>query len=101
MEHMQRSYINDSQLPLVIEPEGGNTYTCSKSSLHDFLTAERGSLETDLTKHGAILFRGFDLLSPEDFSDVFDRFLGDKKAKSYRSGGGNKSKVLRNVYTST
>ncbi|MFP5270445.1 amino acid adenylation domain-containing protein [Coleofasciculus sp.] len=51
-------------LPLVIEPDS------DEIDLADWSTSHREFLETNLLKHGAILFRGFNLNSAADFEKV-------------------------------
>ena len=48
-------------LPLVVEPAGGSV------DLADWAAANRDFLETNLLKHGAILFRGFGLTTAAHF----------------------------------
>jgi len=51
-------------LPLVIEPDS------AEIDLADWSTSHREFIETNLLKHGAILFRGFNLNSAVDFEKV-------------------------------
>jgi alpha-ketoglutarate-dependent taurine dioxygenase/acyl carrier protein len=51
-------------LPLVIEPDS------DEIDLADWASSHREVIESDLLKHGAILFRGFNLNSAADFENV-------------------------------
>lgn len=64
---MKESFINTQQLPLIIEPNGEGK---SKQALLQWMNINKDSLSQKFTKHGAILFRGFDIETPTDFEDV-------------------------------
>ncbi|MCS6935587.1 MAG: TauD/TfdA family dioxygenase [Chitinophagales bacterium] len=55
-----------SALPYILTPETG----ASKSSLLHYIHEHNNSIREALLRHGAILFRGFDLPNPKDFEDV-------------------------------
>ncbi|HEY9652604.1 MAG TPA: condensation domain-containing protein, partial [Coleofasciculaceae cyanobacterium] len=54
----------EQSLPLVIEPDS------DEIDLADWATSHRELIETHLLKHGAILFRGFNLNSASEFETV-------------------------------
>lgn len=64
---MKQSFINAQQLPLIIEPNGSGT---SKQELLQWLKGEKESFTEKFYKHGAVLFRGFDMDTPNDFEDL-------------------------------
>lgn len=86
-------FLNERQLPAVINAVAGE-------SLQSLLKAEKDSLLTIRQKHGAILFRGFDLTTPEDFrAAVADSF--DSGLKNYIGGVSPRGQVMSGVYEST
>ena len=42
----------------------------AKESLLDRISSEKDALKQDLLKNGAVLFRGYDIKTPEDFEDI-------------------------------
>ena len=65
---MNFSYFSEqSKLPLLITPENGNN---AKQQLIDWIAANKTTVEEKLTESGAVLFRGFDIRSAQDFEDV-------------------------------
>jgi alpha-ketoglutarate-dependent taurine dioxygenase len=55
---------SEQSLPLVIEPDS------NEIDLADWASSHQEFIETNLLKHGAILFRGFNLNSAADFENV-------------------------------
>lgn len=64
---MKESFVNEQQLPLIIEPNGSGK---SKAELLQWLNTNSSAIEKKFVKHGAILFRCFEIDSPKDFEDV-------------------------------
>ncbi len=64
---MKESFLNAQQLPLIIEPSGSGK---SKGELLQWLNSNRASFEKKFVKHGAVLFRGFEIESPKDFEEA-------------------------------
>lgn len=64
---MKESFINAQQLPLIIEPNGSGK---SKAELLNWLNNKRADIDAKFLKHGAILFRGFEINNPNDFEDL-------------------------------
>lgn len=64
---MKKYFFNEKKTyPLVVEPSESN----SKESLTDWIYAHKSEVESELTKYGAILFRGFNIKDAQDFEDV-------------------------------
>lgn len=62
----------------------------------------RKLLEMYLERHGAVLFRGLPLFSPQDFDDFIEAFQGlDFMMESPIGGGGPRVNVIGPVHTST
>jgi alpha-ketoglutarate-dependent taurine dioxygenase len=85
-----------SSLPLVIQPA---TRDIRPDDLTAWLTSNRESIETALTKHGALLFRDFPLSTVEDFEQFALALSG--KLLEYNERSSPRTEVGRNVYTST
>ncbi|HRG88085.1 MAG TPA: TauD/TfdA family dioxygenase [Chitinophagales bacterium] len=64
---MKQSFVNAQQLPLIIEPNGNGN---SKQELLAWLKANKTGMNEKFIKHGAILFRGFEINNPNDFEDL-------------------------------
>jgi len=96
MEGFKKSFINASQLPLVIQP--ARTY--SKADFFQLLASQQKVLKEHITKYGGILLRGFPIESADDFSDSL-RHLGIGKFVDYIGGDSPRNKVNGEVYTST
>lgn len=54
---------DEKEMPLVIEAQGIKT----AAFLHQFLAANASQLVADIAKYGAVLFRGFDIHSDQQF----------------------------------
>lgn len=93
---MQPLFLKGSaHLPLVIQPSNST----SLSVLLGELSGQRAWLEAQLLEHGAILFRGYDIHTPEDFQLVVQSFIDE--FVDYTRGVSPRSKVSGMVYTST
>lgn len=80
-------------LPLVIEP------AVSGVDLVAWATRERESLEKKLLQYGALLFRGFSVLSVEQFDQVIAAL--SPGALEYMFRASPRTRVGGNIYTST
>jgi len=86
-------FLNEKKLPAVITAIPGE-------SLQTLLAGERNSLAEIRLRFGAILFRGFDLSTAEDFhAAAAHAFQGE--LKSYIGGMSPRGKVMSGVYEST
>lgn len=80
-------------LPLVIKPAVKNLSLCIWAANNvDFI-------QESCLKHGAILFRNFDVSSAADFEQVIQSISGE--VMQYQERSSPRSKVSGNVYTST
>src|SRR5438105_1796629 len=86
-------YLSDGQtMPLVMQP------AVEHVDLADWALNNRAHVEADLLRHGAILFRGFNLRSPSDFETVASA-IGGELFGEY--GDLPREGVAGRVYTST
>ncbi|MEM7585037.1 MAG: TauD/TfdA family dioxygenase [Acidobacteriota bacterium] len=93
-ELVKSSFLAESQtLPIVIEP------TKEGVDLVSWAASSRGFIEKNLLKYGGVLFRGFEISSPESFQDLIDA-LGHN-ALEYTERSSPRSRVDGNIYTST
>jgi alpha-ketoglutarate-dependent taurine dioxygenase len=83
----------DAGLPLVLEP------AVDALSLTEWTSNNRDSIVQKLRTHGAILFRGFNPNSVEEFEQFLRLLVGDLLPYSYRSTP--RSEVSGRIYTST
>ena len=85
---------DDRSLPLLIRPAG------SEADVASWAANNRPFLDASLRKHGAILFRGFDVQSVEDFERLIVAASSDDWVE-YREAATPRSHVSGHVFTST
>lgn len=91
---VQAGYFDpDRRFPLVLSP------TIDALDLVAWVTANREDIERQLLKHGAVLFRGFDLRSPQQFG-MFARAVSPELLE-YSERAAQRTEVSSKVYTST
>ena len=74
---MNLTYFSEStKLPLVVSPENGDS---SRQNLVQWITENKPTVEEKLTESGAVLFRGFDIQTPEDFESIAKAVDNDLK----------------------
>lgn len=88
-ELVKRDYVNDTQYPLVVTP------ALDDVDVIDWARSHLDEIDSDLARHGAILFRGFGVMTPDEFqnfalavcSELFDEYgdLPREKDKVYKS----------------
>lgn len=82
----------DFQLPLIINP-------LESKNLKTFFEANKQKIEDELHESGAILFRGWDVESPESFFDIINTL--NEETLKYTQRTSPRSEVIDKVYTST
>jgi alpha-ketoglutarate-dependent taurine dioxygenase len=87
------TFLNDRMLPAVITPLAGQ-------SIQSLLTESREPLAAIRRRYGAILFRGFDLSTPEDFRSAAALCFEDG-LRSYIGGVSPRGQLMSGVYEST
>jgi alpha-ketoglutarate-dependent taurine dioxygenase len=90
---VRRSYLDARELPLVVQP------ALEQLNLPTWLAANRESVDRDLLRHGAVLFRGFDLHSADDFAAICEAATGG--LLEYKERSSPRSQIAGNIYTST
>lgn len=95
---MKQYYSDSQQLPLIIEPNGSGK---SKAELISWLGANKAKFNDDFFKHGAVLFRGFDLETPSDFENVALQVDQRLKNDYYGTSPRNIVKGTTYVYTAS
>jgi alpha-ketoglutarate-dependent taurine dioxygenase len=83
----------DHSLPLVARP------ALKGVDLLSWAASEQGLIKTHLTKHGAILFRDFDVATDASFEQFIKAVSSE--LLEYRERSSPRSRVSGNVYTST
>jgi alpha-ketoglutarate-dependent taurine dioxygenase len=93
-----KKFDREEQVLHVISPKsgGGN----SLESLLFYIEDNKESLMELLSTDGAVLFRGFDINSNEDFKTVRERFF-KAGGFNYVDGNSPRTKLSSNIYTST
>jgi alpha-ketoglutarate-dependent taurine dioxygenase len=90
---VKTSYLNSGKFPLVIEP------AVYKLDPAVWASSAREFIETELLKHGAILFKNFRLDSLQDF-EKFVRAMSPALLE-YQERAAPRLQVAANIYTST
>lgn len=97
MSWFKTSFLNSSQLPLVIEPTYKNL---GLQECLDNIKQDNSLLKKHLLTNGGLLFRGFPINSANDFT-LFIKALDTGKFLDYVGGDSPRIKVSEGVYTST
>jgi alpha-ketoglutarate-dependent taurine dioxygenase len=84
------------ELPLVVDPRNAG----EKLDLGGLLTSRKAWILRSLSKHGAVLFRGFEVSTIEEFENVARSFSGNELL-NYAGGASPRSALGGGVYTST
>jgi len=95
---LKTSLFGQERLPLVVEP-GGETGS-NADALAALYAEHEAFLEGKLLEHGALLFRGFDVDTPEAL-ERFARAASRAELLGYADGTSPRTKVKGGVYTST
>ncbi|XP_076953383.1 clavaminate synthase-like protein At3g21360 [Bidens hawaiensis] len=90
----QKPQDDGTLFPAVLSP---NTTATEVSAFEDVIRTHKPWLESLLLKRGAILFRGFPVVSPSDFNSVVKAF--DFPELSYSGGVAPRTQVVDRVYT--
>lgn len=91
------SFLNQDKLPLIIKPQ--QTKPASVNHLLQFLNQENKLFKEQLLQYGAVLFRDFQINSPEKFSNVIEACsLGD--LFNYDFCTIPRTKIQKGIYTS-
>lgn len=91
---VKKHYLADGgPLPRVYEATSANVH------LATWAAANRQEIETEVDRHGGVLFRGFKVKSVEDFEEFVDAASGAPLRYSERSSP--RSQVSGRIYTST
>lgn len=87
----QKAY-NTTQFPTILSPNPANI-----AGLTDSIKSNKPWLDSLLHNSGAILFRGFPVLTPSEFNDVVEAFGYDELP--YVGGAAPRSNVVGRVFT--
>jgi alpha-ketoglutarate-dependent taurine dioxygenase len=90
---VKTSYLNDESFPLVVEPAVENV------NLVTWAAGQREFIEAELLKHGAVLFRNFNVETTAQF-EQFTRVLSPGLL-DYKERAAPRTEVSQNIYTST
>jgi alpha-ketoglutarate-dependent taurine dioxygenase len=90
-------FFNKKTLPFLIMADGKKSRPAAPAEL---ALARKSFIEENLLLHGAVLLRGFDLNSVEEFEDFVREFSG-KPFFGYAGGASPRLALNKGVYTST
>jgi alpha-ketoglutarate-dependent taurine dioxygenase len=90
---VKTGYLNEQQFPLVVEPAVENV------NLVTWAAGQREFIEAELLKHGAVLFRNFNVKSAASFETFIETVSGE--LIEYHERSSPRSQVSGNIYTST
>jgi alpha-ketoglutarate-dependent taurine dioxygenase len=98
---MVTARLSDSErtLPLVVTPENGAQENRTLARLLKWIGHNRATFDAWLYKHGALLFRGFSVESPEEFESFAQAV--EPELANYIEGDSPRHRVSGKVYTST
>lgn len=90
---VETSYLNEEHLPLLVEPSSPGM------DLIGWAEGQRGWIAEQLGEVGGILFRGFDIATP----DAFENFIGAASSPplNYSERSSPRSQIAGKIYTST
>ncbi|HEX8639265.1 MAG TPA: TauD/TfdA family dioxygenase [Pyrinomonadaceae bacterium] len=91
-----KNFDNSQKLPLIIEPSSKS----AKTDVSTEIIEAREFFNAELLAHGALLFRGFDIESIEEFEN-FARSFAEKDLLDYAGGVSPRVSMSKGVYTST
>ncbi len=89
--------IEGSELPLLVEPDSGNE--AGFGALIGWVNEARGWIEARLSRHGALLLRGFAVQTPAEFERLCAAL--EPRLLNYAGGDSPRTAVTGKVYTST
>lgn len=87
----------ENPLPVVYQPN--STTQKSKQILIQWIKSNKRALTDDLKQYGAILFRGFNVTSPQDFEEVILNV--DPNLKNNYLGTSPRNQVTKYTFTAT
>ncbi len=94
---LKTSFLNAQKLPLVIETDAPDR---SLSALFKLADDEREFFRQQLLRYGALLFRGFQVRSIDEF-EAFVRHFSGARFFNYAGGVSPRLSLSKGVYTST
>ncbi|MBM2889366.1 TauD/TfdA family dioxygenase [Leptospira interrogans] len=95
---LSKNFFNPKNpLPVVYQPN--STTQKSKQTLIQWIKTNKRALTDDLKQYGAILFRGFEIISPQDFEEVILNI--DSNLKNNYLGTSPRNQVTKYTFTAT
>lgn len=90
---VKTEFFNEDKLPLVIKPNFDGV------DLIDWISKQKQFIAEELTKYGAILFRGFDITSETLFNQAVSAY--DADLLEYKERSTPRTALGKNIYTAT
>lgn len=97
---MKTSFCNEKLLPLVIEPDCACGLGPNRESLIYLCLHHKDFLHEKILRHGALLLRGFPILTAPELAQ-FVRWFSGRETLDYVGGASPRIKLCNGVYTST
>jgi alpha-ketoglutarate-dependent taurine dioxygenase len=94
---LKNYFLNSQKLPLVVESSQKRR---DRQSLGDFALARRDFFRAQLLQYGALVFRGFEVRTAEEFREFVQQFSG-AELFNYAGGASPRTPLEKNVYNST
>ncbi|WP_061243242.1 TauD/TfdA family dioxygenase [Leptospira interrogans] len=95
---LSKNFFNPKNpLPVIYQPN--STTQKSKQTLIQWIKTNKRALTDDLKQYGAILFRGFEIISPQDFEEVILNI--DSNLKNNYLGTSPRNQVTKYIFTAT
>jgi len=95
---MIRTYfLNAQKLPMVIE---SNQKDRGLQMLNDLIRLNKDFFQLQLLQYGALLFRGFQIQTADEFSSFVEKFSG-RDFFNYAGGASPRREVKKDIYNST
>lgn len=92
---MKWTRLNDAELPMCLEAPSSSSRPIVE--LLEYIAANRGTLQLKLAECGALLFRGFNVKTEQEFASIVRRFCS--RTLSYAGGDAWRTKVTPDTYT--
>jgi len=92
--------IDDNRLPAVVQPRDSGSSARNLDALLTWCRAYQSDIKKLLHRKGAILLRGFDVRTAEDFAHVA-RATSEHALAEYVAGVARRKKITDGIYTST
>lgn len=96
-ERPEKSFFPNHSLPIIYQPKDAKS--AKKESIVSWIRANRKEVDRDLLIYGAVLIRGYEISSPQDFEDV--ALASDPNLKNEYLGTSPRDRITKYVHTAS